>query len=100
MVLVGERLSETPGALSAVLQLINQSGAKLGWVPRRAGERGAIAAGAAGNLLPGNRLVSDSAARVDIATVWASSSLPTDSGMSTLETVSYTHLTLPTSDLV
>ena len=87
VVLVGERLSETPGALSAVLQLINQSGAKLGWVPRRAGERGAIAAGAAGNLLPGNRLVSDSAARVDIATVWASSSIPTDSGMSTLEII-------------
>ena len=29
VVLVGERLSETPGALSAVSQLINQSGAKL-----------------------------------------------------------------------
>jgi NADH-quinone oxidoreductase subunit G len=87
VVLVGERLSETPGALSAVLQLINQSGAKLGWVPRRAGERGAIAAGAAGNLLPGNRLVSDSAARVDIATVWSSSSLPTDIGMNTSEII-------------
>lgn len=87
VVLVGERLSETPGALSAVDELINKTGAKLGWVPRRAGERGAIAAGAAANFLPGYRLVSDSAARVDISTVWSSSSLPIESGLSTAEII-------------
>lgn len=46
VVLVGERLTETAGGLSAALKLINQSGAKLGWIPRRAGECGAVAAGA------------------------------------------------------
>jgi NADH-quinone oxidoreductase subunit G len=45
----GERLAEVPGALSAVAALAEASGARLAWVPRRAGERGALEAGA----LPG-----------------------------------------------
>ena len=87
VVLVGERASETQGALSAVAKLVKESGAKLGWVPRRAGERGAIAAGAMPNSLPGNRLVSDAAARVDIATAWAVDSLPTAAGLTTQEII-------------
>ena len=87
VVLVGERAAETQGALSAVAKLVKESGAKLGWVPRRAGERGAIAAGAMPNSLPGNRLVNDAAARVDIATAWAVDSLPTATGLNTEEII-------------
>ena len=37
------------------------------WVPRRAGERGAVEAGALPNLLPGGRGVADAAARAEVA---------------------------------
>ena len=55
IILVGERLAEVPGALAAVARLALAAGAKLAWVPRRAGERGAIEAGALPGLLPGGR---------------------------------------------
>ena len=87
VVLVGERAAETQGALSAVAKLVKESGAKLGWVPRRAGERGAIAAGALPNLLPGARPIEDAAARVDIAAAWSVDSVPTTAGMSTEEII-------------
>jgi NADH-quinone oxidoreductase subunit G len=87
VILVGERASETTGALSAVIKLVNDSGAKLGWIPRRAGEKGAIAAGALPNLLPGNRPISDASARVDIATAWNIDSLPSEIGMSSTEII-------------
>jgi len=48
VILVGERAAQTPGALTAVAELVAKTGAKLAWVPRRAGERGALDAG----LLP------------------------------------------------
>lgn len=47
-ILVGERAATTPGLLTAVVQVANQTGAKLAWIPRRAGDRGALDAG----LLP------------------------------------------------
>jgi NADH-quinone oxidoreductase subunit G len=87
VVLVGERASETTGALSAVVKLVIDSGAKLGWIPRRAGEKGAIAAGALPNLLPGNRPITDASSRVDISTAWNIDSLPTEIGMSTTEII-------------
>jgi len=85
VVIVGERLAETPGALSAAVDLANMNKAKLAWIPRRAGERGAIEAGAIVNLLPGGRPVSDATARVDIQTAWSVDSLPTNIGRSTSE---------------
>ena len=48
VILVGERAAQTPGALTAVAELVAKTGAKLAWIPRRAGERGALDAG----LLP------------------------------------------------
>ena len=45
VILVGERLAPVPGALTAALALAGTTGAKLAWVPRRAGERGAVEAG-------------------------------------------------------
>jgi NADH-quinone oxidoreductase subunit G len=80
VILVGERASESAGVLSAVAALANSTHAKLAWIPRRAGERGALEAGAIGNLLPGGRPVSDAVARVDIAALWNTPSLPTAIG--------------------
>ena len=48
IILVGERAAQTPGLLTAVVKLASDTGAKLAWVPRRAGDRGAVDAG----LLP------------------------------------------------
>ena len=85
VVLVGERAAETTGLLTAIAGLVSRSGAKLAWIPRRAGERGAIEAGAIGNLLPGGRPVSDPSARVDVSTAWAVHGLPENRGLSTDE---------------
>jgi len=71
VLMVGERLATVPGALSAASRLARETGARLGWVPRRAGERGAVEAGALPGLLPGGRPLSDPSARVDVGTVWA-----------------------------
>ena len=63
VILAGERLAEVPGALSALAALAAATGARLAWVPRRAGERGAIEAGALPGLLPHGRPVIGPAAR-------------------------------------
>jgi NADH-quinone oxidoreductase subunit G len=85
VILVGERLSEKTGALSSAVALAEKSGAKLAWIPRRAGERGAIASGAISTLLPGGRPVSDASARVDVAAAWSVDSLPSNPGRTTSE---------------
>jgi len=79
IVLVGERLATSPGALTAAYELASGVGARLAWVPRRAGERGAVDAGALPTLLPGGRPVSDDAARVEVERVW-NASVPTNAG--------------------
>ncbi|MCM0621755.1 NADH-quinone oxidoreductase subunit G [Nocardioides bruguierae] len=76
IILVGERLGLVPGALSAAAELAAKSGARLVWVPRRAGDRGAVETGALPGLLPGGRPVADAAARVDAAAHWGVTSLP------------------------
>ena len=75
LILVGERLAGTPGALTAASRLASATGARLAWIPRRAGERGAIDAGAVPTLLPGGRALSDSA---EVSAVWGE--LPTGVG--------------------
>ncbi len=70
VILVGERLATVPGALTAVARLATQTGARLAWVPRRAGDRGALDAGCLGGVLPGGRPVTDPSARVDVSAVW------------------------------
>ena len=87
VILLGERASESAGLISAAVALSAKSGAKLAWIPRRAGERGALDAGALGTLLPGGRPVADSAARVDIAAAWGIDSLPTNPGRSTSQII-------------
>src|SRR5690606_18317002 len=76
IILVGERLATSPGALSAAAALAESSGARLAWVPRRAGDRGAVDAGALPTLLPGGRLVDNPEARVDVSTVWGVDHMP------------------------
>jgi NADH-quinone oxidoreductase subunit G len=70
VVLAGERLAEVPGGFSALTALAAATGARVGWVPRRAGERGALEAGALPGLLPGGRTVTDAAARAEVAQRW------------------------------
>ncbi|HEU0131039.1 MAG TPA: NADH-quinone oxidoreductase subunit G [Mycobacteriales bacterium] len=83
VILVGERLAETPGALAAAVRLAETTGAKLGWVPRRAGDRGALEAGAFPSLLPGGRPVADDDARMQVAATWGVGSLPAEPGLDT-----------------
>ncbi len=80
VILVGERMATVPGALSAVATLAGTTGAKLAWVPRRAGDRGAVETGCLPNLLPGGRAVAEAAARVDVGTAWGIESLPEEVG--------------------
>jgi NADH-quinone oxidoreductase subunit G len=83
VILVGERLAEVPGALAAVATLAAASGARLAWVPRRAGERGAVEAGALPGLLPIGRPAWDPEARAEVARAWGKGSLPADPGRDT-----------------
>jgi NADH-quinone oxidoreductase subunit G len=83
VILAGERLAEVPGALAAAARLAVASGARLAWVPRRAGERGAVEAGALPGLLPIGRPVTDAAARAEVARTWGKSSLPDTPGRDT-----------------
>ncbi|MFE0700041.1 NADH-quinone oxidoreductase subunit G [Streptomyces sp. NPDC058872] len=76
VILVGERLAGVPGALTAALRASVATGAKLVWIPRRAGERGAIEAGALPSLLPGGRPATDPRAREEVAAAWGVRELP------------------------
>ncbi len=80
VILVGERLATSPGALTAAADLAARTGAALAWVPRRAGDRGAVETGCLPTLLPGGRPVADAAARVDVAAAWGVESLPAKEG--------------------
>jgi NADH-quinone oxidoreductase subunit G len=80
VIMAGERLAEVPGALSAVAALAAATGAKLAWVPRRAGERGAIDVGALPGLLPLGRPVWEPGARAEVARAWGVASLPSEPG--------------------
>src|SRR5690606_17541671 len=82
VILVGERLATVPGGLSAAAALAEVTGARLAWVPRRAGERGAVDVGALPTLLPGGHPVTDEAARDTVAQVWGTG-LPDTPGRDT-----------------
>ncbi|WP_447925641.1 NADH-quinone oxidoreductase subunit G [Georgenia muralis] len=76
VILVGERAAAVRGTLTAVVALAERTGARLAWVPRRAGEVGAVEAGLLPGLLPAGRQVADAGARVDAGAVGVSSSCP------------------------
>ena len=82
MVLVGERAAGTPGLLTAVGDLVGRHRRRLAWVPRRAGERGALDAGALRHAAARRPPVADPAARAEVEKVWGAS-LPTTPGRDT-----------------
>jgi NADH-quinone oxidoreductase subunit G len=83
LILLGERLAGIPGALTAATRLADHTGARLAWIPRRAGERGALDAGALPDLLPGGRPLTDPQARAQVSTLWNVADLPTQPGKDT-----------------
>lgn len=80
VIMVGERLATVPGGLSAAARLADTTGARLAWVPRRAGERGALEAGALPMLLPGGRPLADEVARAQVCAAWHIAELPAAAG--------------------
>ncbi|MFE5209110.1 NADH-quinone oxidoreductase subunit G [Streptomyces sp. NPDC056600] len=83
VILVGERLAAVPGGLTAAVRVATATGARLAWIPRRAGERGAIEAGALPGLLPGGRPAHDPQARREVAAAWGTAALPERPGRDT-----------------
>ena len=83
VILVGERLAGVPGGLSGAAALASSTGARLAWVPRRAGERGALESGALPNLLPGGRQVTEPVARAQVGAAWDVVGLPSKVGRDT-----------------
>lgn len=73
-------MATSPDALAAAAYLAHSKGAKLAWVPRRAGDRGALEAGCLPTLLPGARPVDNAAARADLGAVWGVERLPNKPG--------------------
>ena len=63
VVLVGERAARVPGLLSSVVALAERTGARLAWVPRRAGDRAAVEAGLLPGLLPFGRGIDEAGAQ-------------------------------------
>lgn len=86
IILVGERCVETPGLYTAVAALADRTGARLAWIPRRAGERGALDVGLLPQLLPFGRHIDDPESRIDLETVWGGS-LPTDAPKCTVDII-------------
>ncbi|MEV8311095.1 NADH-quinone oxidoreductase subunit G [Streptomyces flavidovirens] len=83
VIVVGERLAAVPGAYTSAVRAANATGASLVWIPRRAGERGAVEAGALPALLPGGRPATDPRARDEVAAVWGVAELPSRYGRDT-----------------
>ncbi|MFE4962045.1 NADH-quinone oxidoreductase subunit G [Streptomyces sp. NPDC056660] len=83
VIVVGERLASVVGGLTAAVRAATATGAQLVWIPRRAGERGAIEAGALPSLLPGGRPATDPRARDEVAAAWGVSELPLRYGRDT-----------------
>ncbi|MEW1777961.1 NADH-quinone oxidoreductase subunit G [Streptomyces sp. NPDC086777] len=83
VIVVGERLAAVAGGLTAAVRAATATGARLVWIPRRAGERGALEAGALPSLLPGGRPATDPRAREEVAAAWGVSELPLRYGRDT-----------------
>ncbi|MFF6998014.1 NADH-quinone oxidoreductase subunit G [Streptomyces sp. NPDC008313] len=87
VIAVGERLAAVRGGFTAAVRASAATGARLVWIPRRAGERGAVEAGALPALLPGGRPATDPRARDEVAVAWGVAALPHRYGRDTGEIV-------------
>ncbi|MEU6467198.1 NADH-quinone oxidoreductase subunit G [Streptomyces sp. NPDC046976] len=83
VIVVGERLASVTGGFTAAVRAATATGARLVWIPRRAGERGALEVGALPALLPGGRPATDPRARAEVAGAWGLSELPLGYGCDT-----------------
>ncbi|MFB8181607.1 NADH-quinone oxidoreductase subunit G [Streptomyces sp. NPDC055966] len=83
VIVVGERLASVAGGLTAAVRAATATGARLVWIPRRAGERGAVEVGALPSLLPGGRPATDPRAREEVAAAWGLAELPLRYGRDT-----------------
>ena len=84
VILVGERVAHVAGCVERRGRRSPRRPApSSAWVPRRAGERGALETGLLPNLLPGGRPLSDAAARVDLAAAWGLELLSSTPGRDT-----------------
>lgn len=83
IILAGERLASVAGGFSAVVAAADRTGARLAWVPRRAGDRGAVETGCLPTLLPGGRPLDDAEARADLAAAWGVKTIPATKGRDT-----------------
>ncbi|WP_217179862.1 NADH-quinone oxidoreductase subunit G [Streptomyces sp. AC495_CC817] len=83
VIVVGERLAGVAGGLTAAVRAASLTGAKLVWIPRRAGERAAVEAGALPSALPGGRPATDPRAREEVAAAWGVAELPARYGRDT-----------------
>lgn len=82
VILVGERLAATSGGYYAAMDVARATGARLAWIPRRAGERGALETGCLPGLLPGGRPVT-AEGLASLAQTWDDATLPTEPGLDT-----------------
>ncbi|MBZ3907262.1 NADH-quinone oxidoreductase subunit G [Streptomyces griseiscabiei] len=83
VIVVGERFAAVAGGLTAAVRAASLTGAKLVWIPRRAGERAAVEAGALPSALPGGRPATDPRAREEVAAAWGVAELPARYGRDT-----------------
>jgi NADH-quinone oxidoreductase subunit G len=79
VVLAGWRGGAT-GGLAAAARLAAAGGGRFAWVPRRAGDRGALDVGVRPGLLPGGRSVGDAGARSELGEAWGAE-LPDEPGL-------------------
>jgi NADH-quinone oxidoreductase subunit G len=79
VVLSGPRLAESEGAVAAAAALAASLGGRFAHLSRRAGDRGALAAGVHPALLPGGRPAHDADARADVERVWGAG-IPAEPG--------------------
>jgi NADH-quinone oxidoreductase subunit G len=86
VILAGERLARSPGALAAAWNAGVATGSSFGWVPRRAGARGALWAGLHPAMLPGGRRLADSSERAEVEQVW-SARIPANPGLDSTATL-------------
>ena len=79
VVLAGWRAAATDG-LAESLRLATRLGGTFAWVPRRAGDRGALDVGARPGLLPGGRPVTSARSRRELEVAWGVE-LPAEPGL-------------------
>lgn len=81
IILVGERAARSAGLFTAVQQLAERTGARIAWIPRRAGDRASVDAGLLPSVLPFGRNVLDEGARDSLG--WGQ--IPAEVGLSAAE---------------